>query len=121
MNKAVVLFAYGTAVYFILRKAYQEGHTGIPEPSLLAPPTYLYGILALSADFLGALPVVIAVALTFALIWGYQDLESGATTIGRFAGTVLAPKVKSSEKRTADKRNTNSQKQVPKVSPGGKR
>lgn len=121
MNKAVVLMAYGTAVYFILRKAYQEGHTGIPEPSLLAPPTYLYGILALSADFLGTLPVVIAVALTFSLMWAYQDLEKGTTVAGRFAGTVLAPKVKSAERRTAEKRNTNAQQRMPKVSPGGKR
>jgi hypothetical protein len=121
VNKAVVLFAYGTAVFFILRKAYQEGHTGIPEPSLLAPPTYLYGILALSADFLGTFPVVIAVALTFGLMWGYQDMADGKTVNGRFIGTVLAPKIKSSEKRTAQKRNTNAQKQVPKVSPGGRR
>lgn len=121
MNKAVVLFAYGTAVYFILRKAYQEGHTGIPEPSLLAPPTYLYGMLALSSDFLGSLPVVIAVALTFSLMWGFQDMADGKTPNGRFIGTVLAPKVKSSQKRTADKRNTNAQQRMPKVSPGGKR
>ena len=121
MNKAVVLFAYGTAVYFILRKAYQEGHTGIPEPSLLAPPTYLYGILALAADFAGGFPVFIAVALTFGLMWGYQDMADGATTAGRFAGTVIAPKLKSQEKRTADSRNANASKQMPKVSPGGKR
>jgi len=121
MKKALVLASFGTAVYFILRKAYQEGHTGIPEPQLLGPPVYLYAILALGVDIVGDFAVWAAVALTFGLIWAYQDLETGATTLGRFAGSVLAPKVQSKEKRTAKTRNTNAQKMVPKVSPKGKR
>jgi hypothetical protein len=115
-NKAIILFAYGTAIYIILKKAYKEGHTGIPEPQLLAPPTYLYGILALATDFLGGIATFIAIALTFSLMWAYQDLESGKTTLGRFSGTVLAPKVKGPQKRVATKRAANTaQKPVPKV------
>jgi hypothetical protein len=121
VRKAVILFSFGTAVYLILKKAYQEGHTGIPEPQLLAPPVYLYGILALMSDFLDTLPTILAVALTVSLVWAYQDLETGSTTVGRFAGTVLAPNVQGKEKRTANTRNKNAQQRIPKVSPKGKR
>lgn len=121
MNKAVILFAYGTALYLILRKAYQEGHTGIPEPSLLAPPTYLYGILALSESFIGGVATFMAISLTFGLMWAYQDLQTGNTTLGKFMGNSLAPKVKSAQKRTADVRNANANQRIPKVSPTGKR
>jgi len=125
VNKAVILFSYGTAVYLILRKAYQEGHTGIPEPQLLGPPTYLYGILALAEDAIGGVATMIAVALTFSLSWAYQDIADGKTPLGRFAGTALAPGVKPRSKRTATARNKEAgktpPKNVPKVSPGGKR
>jgi hypothetical protein len=121
MNKAVILFAYGTALYLILRKAYQEGHTGIPEPSLLAPPTYLYGILALAESFVGGIATFMAISLTFGLMWGYQDLQNGTTTVGKIVGGALAPKVKAPQKRTADTRNKNATQQIPKVSPTGKR
>lgn len=121
MNKSVILFAYGTALYLILRKAYQEGHTGIPEPSLLAAPTYLYGILALAENFVGGIATFMAISLTFGLMWAYQDLQDGKTTLGAFMGNTLAPKVKAPHKRTADVRNKNAQQMLPKVSPTGKR
>lgn len=121
MRKAVILFSFGTAVYIILKKAYSEGHTGIPEPQLLGPPAYLYGLLALSADFLGALPAVLAVGLTVSLLWAYQDIGNGTTTAGRFASSVLAPNVKPQAKRTAQQRNANAGQRIPKVTPKGKR
>ena len=121
MNKSVILFSYGTALYLILRKAYQEGHTGIPEPSLIAPPTYLYGILALATDFVGGVAVMIAIGLTFGLMYAYADLQTGATTVGKLVGGALAPKVKAPAKRVADARNANAAQRTPKVSPTGKR
>jgi len=121
MRKALILASFGTAVYLILRKAYQEGHTGIPEPQLIGPPVYLYGILALSADIVGDFAVWAAVALTVGLVWAYQDLETGATTLGRLAGNALAPQVQSKQKQTAKTRNANANQRIPKVSPKGKR
>jgi len=121
VRKALILASFGTALYLILRKAYQEGHTGIPEPQLIGPPVYLYALLALAADIVGDFAVWLAAALTVGLIWAYQDLETGSTTLGRFAGSVLAPKVQSKEKRTAKQRNVNAGQKIPKVTPKGKR
>ena len=80
MKKAVILSLYGVAVYFILRKWYSEGNTGLPNPGTLTAPTYLYAILALSSDFLESFPVVLAGALTVALIWQVQGTQPTKTT-----------------------------------------
>lgn len=70
MKKALVLVLYGVALYFILKKYYENpANTGLPNPTVLTAPTYLYGILALTSDFLEGLPIVLAGALTVALIW----------------------------------------------------
>lgn len=72
MKKAAILGMYGVALYFILSAYYKKGNTGMPKPSVLASPTYLYGILALTSDFLEGFPIVIAAGLTVALIWQAQ-------------------------------------------------
>lgn len=70
MKKPLILALYGVALYFILRSYYKNtGETGLPNPRALAAPTYLYGILALTSDFLGGVPIVLAGGLTVALIW----------------------------------------------------
>lgn len=67
MSKAVILFFYGLTVTITLRAWYAQGNSGLPDAAILAPSAYLFGILALSADFLEGLPVVLAVALTVVL------------------------------------------------------
>lgn len=78
MKKAYILFLYGVALYFILRKYYEDGNEGLPEPTVLVAPTYLYGILTLSSDFLEGLPVILASGFTVALIWQVQNQKSGS-------------------------------------------
>lgn len=64
---------YGVALYFVLKAYYAEGNSGLPNPRALMAPTYLYGILALSSDFLEGFPIVLAAGLTVALIWQTQN------------------------------------------------
>ena len=67
MNKALVLFLYGVTLYITLSRWYGAGNSGMPEPKVVAPASYLFGILALTADFLEGLPVILAAAFTFIL------------------------------------------------------
>lgn len=39
----------------------------MPEPKVVAPASYLFGLLALTADFLEGLPIILGVAMTFIL------------------------------------------------------
>lgn len=68
MKKALILMLYGVALTFVL-KNYYKTESGLPTPTVIRNPTYLYGILALASDFLEGFPVVIAAGLTVALIW----------------------------------------------------
>lgn len=78
MRKGVILVLFGTAIYFVLRSYYKNPtNQGIPNPRALVGPVYLYAILALVSDFLGGFPIVIAAALTLALIW---DSEKQGTS-----------------------------------------
>lgn len=79
MKKALILFLYGVALYFILRRYYQT-ESGLPKPNVLVAPTYLYGILALASDFMEGFPIVIAAAVTVAFIWQVQGTATTATT-----------------------------------------
>ena len=72
MKKGIILLLYAVALIFVL-KNYYKTESGLPKPSNIAAPSYLYGILALSADFLEGFPVVIAAALTVSLIWQSQS------------------------------------------------
>lgn len=76
MKKSLILFLYVVAIFFILRNYYAQKdssgtpvNTGMPNPQVLTAPTYLYAILALTADFLEGFPIVLALALTVSLIW----------------------------------------------------
>lgn len=76
MKKSLILFLYIIALFFILRNYYAQKdssgnpvNTGLPNPQMLTGSTYLYALLALSADFLEGIPVVLALALTVSLIW----------------------------------------------------
>lgn len=69
MAKSFILLLYGVALFFVIRNYYSQGNSGIPSPQVVRNPSYLYGILALSADFIPGLPIALAAALTVALIW----------------------------------------------------
>lgn len=71
---------YGVALFFILQKYYKNGNSGLPSPTALTAPTYLYGILALSSDFLDNFPIVLAAGLTVALIWQAQSSPTATPT-----------------------------------------
>lgn len=71
---------YGVALFFILQKYYANGNSGLPSPTVLTAPTYLYGILALSSDFLDNFPIVLAAGLTVALIWQAQSANTTQKT-----------------------------------------
>ena len=75
-NKPVILVMYGVALYFILRKYYTNGNTGLPVPTVLSAPTYLYGVGLLASDFLGGVPTVIMAGLTLGLIYQTQNGSS---------------------------------------------
>jgi hypothetical protein len=64
MRKGVILFFYGISLFLVIKEWYAKGNQGIVEPYVMAGPTYAFAILALMADFLGALPVVISAAAT---------------------------------------------------------
>lgn len=70
---------YGVALYFVLRKYYQNGNSGLPIPSVLVAPTYLYAILALTAEFTGGFTIVLGAGLTMALIWQAQGSKGTAS------------------------------------------
>lgn len=66
-SKSFVITLYGIALFLILSRWYKAGGSGLPEPRLIVAPSYLYGVLALTSDFLEGLPVVLAAGLTFGL------------------------------------------------------
>jgi hypothetical protein len=73
MRKAVILFLYGIALFIVLRRWYAQGNSGLPNPRVITPTTYLYSILALAADFAYGIPVVIAAGLTLSLYWNSSN------------------------------------------------
>lgn len=75
MRKSVILILYGVVLYFVLKRYYANGNAGLPDPKTLNAPTYLYGILLLSADFTGGLSMVLAAGLTVAFIWQTQNKQ----------------------------------------------
>lgn len=76
MRKSLILGMYAVVLYFVLKKYYANGNQGAPNPSTITAPTYLYAILAITADFLGAFPVVLGAGLTVALIWQAQGTKT---------------------------------------------
>lgn len=82
---------YGVALFFILRVWYAQGNSGLPNPQVISTPTYLYGILALVADFAGGFPVVLGAGLTVALIWQAQGSEAKAANPATTSVTRTGP------------------------------
>lgn len=72
-RKAFILAMYAVALYIVLTRWYKAGNSGMPNPSVVTGPSYLYGILALTSDFLEGLPVVLAAGLTAGLYWRVSE------------------------------------------------
>lgn len=68
-RKAFIVSLYFVALFIVLRAQYKHGQKGIPEPGSIAGPSYLYGVLALTSDFLQDLPTVLAAGLTVGLYY----------------------------------------------------
>lgn len=91
MKKPLILFLYATAMYFVLSTWYKRGNTGIPDPRVIAAPTYLYSILDLVSGFTGNLTVPLAMGMTFILV---VQAKNGVTT------TAVSPPYTGSGNRT---------------------
>lgn len=79
-RKAFIIALYVAALFLILRRRYQNGGTGIPEPKYIVAPSYLYGILALTSDFLEGLPIVLAAGFTTGLYFKITNLGTPAAS-----------------------------------------
>jgi hypothetical protein len=78
-RKGYILFLYGIALFIVCRRYYKT-NSGLVDPSVIAPTTYLYGILAIASSFLEGLPVVIATGLTVSLYWTDSKKSTSVAT-----------------------------------------
>lgn len=67
--KAFILSMYLVALFIILKNYYDKGNSGMPYPSTITAPSYLYGVLALTSDFTGGLSTVLSAGLTLGLFY----------------------------------------------------
>ena len=73
-NKALILSLYFVALFIILRNYYtNEQGAGMPPPQLITAPSYLYGVLGITADITGGLSAVLAAGLTLGLFYRIQQ------------------------------------------------
>lgn len=68
-NKAFILAMYFVALFIILKNYYNKGNSGVPYPTTITAPSYLYAVLGLTADFTGGLSTVLAAGLTLGLFY----------------------------------------------------
>lgn len=68
-NKALILSMYFVALFIIVKNYYNKGGSGMPYPTTITAPSYLYAVLGLTADFTGGLSTVLAVGLTLGLFY----------------------------------------------------
>jgi hypothetical protein len=68
-NKAFILAMYLVALFIILKNYYRKNKGGMPYPTVVVAPSYLYGVLSVTADFTGGLSTVLAAGLTLGLFY----------------------------------------------------
>jgi hypothetical protein len=68
-NKAFILALYFVALFIVVKNYYNKGGEGMPYPTYVTAPSYLYGVLGLTADFTGGLSTVLAAGLTLGLFY----------------------------------------------------
>lgn len=65
--KAYLLLLYSISLYITLNAWYKQGNSGVPDPTVIAPATYVFALLLLAANFLDGLPAIIGTSMTFIL------------------------------------------------------
>jgi len=60
---------YFVALFIIVKNYYNKGNTGMPYPTTITAPSYLYAILGITSDFTEGLSTVLAAGLTLALFY----------------------------------------------------
>ena len=90
-SKAFIIFLYGVALTITIKRWHNNGNTGLPTPDVIVAPSYLYGVLALTSDFLEGLPVVLAAGLTVGLYYATHN-ASKAVPAGKASGVSKAPR-----------------------------
>jgi hypothetical protein len=101
-HKSVIVMMWGIAGFIILSRWYKAGNTGLPNPQLIAAPSYLYGVLALASEFLEGLPVVLSLGVTTGLYFATHPVkETGEGIITE--PMVPTPKTKAVPKNAAGK------------------
>lgn len=89
-SKAFILGLYMVALFIILRHWYSEkGNKGMPPPSTITAPSYLYGVLGIVSNITGDFGTVLAAGLTLGLYYAVK--KNNGTLTGVTAAT--APKV----------------------------
>lgn len=68
-NKALILAMYFVALFIVLKNYYNKGNHGMPYPTTITAPSYLYAVLGLTADFTQGLSTVLAAGLTLGLFY----------------------------------------------------
>lgn len=86
--KAYLLLLYSVSLYITLNAWYKQGNSGVPDPTVIAPATYVFALLLLASNFLDGLPAIIGTSLTFLLYLR----EHGENPSG--AKTMTTPKIK---------------------------
>jgi len=102
-NKAFILALYFVALFIIVRNYYKTG-SGMPYPTYVTAPSYLYAVLGLTSDFTGGLSTVLAAGLTLGLFYATQKgtlpihkLPKTATTPGSPAKQIQDSKTKAKQ------------------------
>jgi hypothetical protein len=67
-NKAFILALYFVALFIILKNYYKK-NSGMPYPTTITAPSYLYAVLGLASDFTGGFATVLAAGLTLGLFY----------------------------------------------------
>ena len=91
-NKAFILAMYLVALFIILKNYYNKGNSGMPYPTTITAPSYLYAVLGLTADFTGGVSTVLAAGLTLGLF--YRTHMQGADPITIKTGPGTSAKIK---------------------------
>jgi hypothetical protein len=68
--KSTILGIYLLALFIILRHWYnQPGNSGMPYPTAITAPSYLYAVLGIASGIVGNIATVLAVGLTLGLYY----------------------------------------------------
>jgi hypothetical protein len=65
--KSYLLLLYSISLFITLKAWYKQGNSGMPDPTVIGPATYLFALLLLSANFLGGLAPILGTSMTFLL------------------------------------------------------